>query len=93
MEQGQVGQDRQKMIERLNKIEGQIRGIKKMMLEGRDCFEVLKQIGAVAGALRSLQKSILEHRVHDCIEEALGDRRRREEMVRELVRQLGEFRF
>ena len=93
MEHEQVLQDRQKTVERLNKIEGQIRGIKKMIVEGRDCFDVLKQIGAVAGALRSLQKTILENRVHHCIEEALEDDVRREEMVRELVRQLGEFRF
>jgi DNA-binding FrmR family transcriptional regulator len=93
MEQEQISQDRQKTIERLNKIEGQIRGIKKMMVEGRECFEILKQIGAVGGALRSLQKNIQENRVHHCIEEALDDDVRREEMVRELVRQLGEFRF
>ncbi len=93
MEQEQAAQEKQKLIERLNKIEGQIRGIKKMMVDGRDCFDVLKQVGAVAGALRSLQKTILENRVHRCISEAMDDKSRREEMVRELVRQLGEFRF
>jgi DNA-binding FrmR family transcriptional regulator len=92
-QQEQAARDKQKTIDRLNKIEGQIRGIKKMMVEGRDCFEILKQIGAVAGALRSLQKNILETRVHHCIEEALDNGGRRDEMVRELVRQLGEFRF
>jgi len=86
-------QEKKKIVERLNKIEGQIRGIKKMVAENRDCFDILKQVGAAGGALRSLQKNILEHRVHHCLEEAMQTQGRREELVRELVRQLGEFRY
>ena len=85
--------ERKAMIDRLNKIEGQIRGIKKMMMDERDCFDVLKQVGAAGGALRSLQKNILEHRVHACISQALENEVRRDELVRELVRHLGDFRF
>lgn len=88
-----MDQEKKKVIERLNKIEGQVRGIKKMVVEDRDCFDVLKQIGAAGGALRSLQKNILEHRVHHCIEEALQTEGQREDLVRELVRQIGDFRY
>jgi len=47
------GDDHPKLLARINRIEGQIRGLKKMVAEDRDCMQVLKQIAAASGALRS----------------------------------------
>lgn len=75
-------------LDRLNRIEGQIRGIRKMMEERRGCFEVLKQVSAAAGAMRSLQKVILENHVASCLEEALSDDKDRASRIQELVKNL-----
>lgn len=81
---------REKIIERLNRIEGQIRGIKKMIQEDRGCFDILKQVSAAHGALRSLQKVMLEHHIHDCLEEALENRDRKSGLLKDLARQLSD---
>jgi len=79
---------KQAFLDRLNRIEGQIRGIRKMMEERRGCFDVLKQVAAAAGAMRSLQKVILENHVAACLEEALSDDRDRTSRIQELVKNL-----
>ncbi len=45
------GEDHQKLLTRINRIEGQVRGLRKMVQEDRDCMEVLKQIAAAGGPL------------------------------------------
>ena len=53
-------EEHKKLIARINRIEGQVRGIKKMIEEDRDCMNVLKQIAAASGALRSLGMVLME---------------------------------
>lgn len=56
-----------KLIARINRIEGQVRGIKKMMENGECCDDVLNQISSVRAALGGLSKVILENHLKKCV--------------------------
>jgi DNA-binding FrmR family transcriptional regulator len=53
---------------RLRRIEGQIRGIQRMVDEGRDCREIVNQVVAVKAALSSLNAIVMECYVRDCLD-------------------------
>lgn len=55
------------LITRLNRIEGQIRGIKNMVDEERYCVDILNQVSAVQAALNSFSKSLLANHIHTCV--------------------------
>ena len=59
-------------IKRLHRIEGQVRGIEKMVEEDRYCIDILTQIGAVTTALESLGFQILDEHVQHCVAGALA---------------------
>jgi DNA-binding FrmR family transcriptional regulator len=60
------------LIKRLHRIEGQVRGIERMVAEDRYCIDVLTQIGAVSTALESLAFVILDEHVRHCVAGALA---------------------
>jgi len=55
---------------RLSRVEGHVRGIKRMWQEGKDCPQVLLQIGAVQAALKQVSRMILEEHMESCLVEA-----------------------
>lgn len=57
------------LICRLNKIEGQIRGIKKMVEDERYCVDILTQTGAIAAAINSFNKILLSEHIKSCVVE------------------------
>ena len=57
---------------RLRRIEGQVRGIERMLAEDRDCIEILTQIAAVTSALERVALRILDDHVADCAAGALA---------------------
>ncbi len=59
-----------KIINRLSRIEGHIRGVKTMIAESRPCPEVLIQIAAVRGAIDRVARIILDEHLEDCIARA-----------------------
>ena len=59
---------------RLNRIEGQIKGIKKMVTEGRPCVEVLTQLSSTRNALRGLTKLMMRNYLENCATEAIRSR-------------------
>lgn len=61
-------------LERLSKIEGQIKGIRRMIEERRYCMDILPQIRAVHGGLRQVEMGVLETHVNHCVQEALQSR-------------------
>ena len=79
------GNDKSKYVNRLSRIEGQVRGIKKMVGEDRDCIDVLKQISASIGALRSLGTVILEEHINGCVAGAIRNKDHDAELIREAV--------
>ncbi|NLP51497.1 metal-sensing transcriptional repressor [Bacillus sp. RO1] len=61
------------MISRLNRIEGQVRGVKRLIEEDTYCDDVLTQISAVQSALNGLGKMLLEEHMKSCIVERIQD--------------------
>ena len=61
------------VVGRLSRIEGHVRGIKKMVEEEKDCEEVLIQISAVQAALKSLSIIILQDHLDNCIVDAINE--------------------
>ena len=56
---------------RLNRIEGQVRGIGRMIDEDRYCIDILTQVSAVQSALDALALQLLEHHLHGCVQHAV----------------------
>jgi DNA-binding FrmR family transcriptional regulator len=63
--------DKQALVKRLHRIEGQVRGIEKMVEDDRYCIDILTQISAVNTALESLAFKILDEHVRHCVAGAL----------------------
>jgi len=64
--------DKDALVRRLHRIEGQVRGIEKMVEEDRYCIDVLTQISAVTTALESVAFRILDDHVNHCVAGALA---------------------
>jgi CsoR family transcriptional regulator, copper-sensing transcriptional repressor len=64
--------DKRALTRRLHRIEGQVRGIEKMVEDDRYCIDVLTQISAVTTALESLAFRILDDHVNHCVAGALA---------------------
>jgi DNA-binding FrmR family transcriptional regulator len=58
-------------LKRLGRIEGQVRGISRMVEEDRYCIDVITQIAAVRAALRRVEEEVLRDHVAHCVEEAI----------------------
>ena len=79
--------DKDALVKRLHRIEGQVRGIERMVAEERYCIDILTQIAAVTEALDSLAFKILDDHVKHCVAGALasGDAEVAAEKGRELL--------
>ena len=75
------------LVKRLHRIEGQVRGIERMVEDERYCIDVITQISAVSTALESLAFRILDNHVQHCVADALasGDEAAAAEKSRELL--------
>lgn len=72
------------LLNRLSRVEGQIRGIKAMVEEERYCVDILTQVQAATSALNSFSKVILENHVKTCVVEDIKNGN--EETVEELCK-------
>jgi CsoR family transcriptional regulator, copper-sensing transcriptional repressor len=79
--------DKEALAKRLHRIEGQVRGIERMVEDDRYCIDVLTQIAAVNTALESLALKILDEHVRHCVAGALasGDEHEAHVKVEELL--------
>jgi DNA-binding FrmR family transcriptional regulator len=79
-----------KLLNRLSRIEGQVRGISKMVDEGRYCIDVLTQLQAVRAALVRVESEMLKDHLGHCIEGAIvsGDKAAQREKSAELIQLL-----
>lgn len=59
-------------LSRLNRIEGQVRGIKDMIEDQRYCMDILTQLKAVKSALSSVEANIMEEHLNHCVTNAMG---------------------
>jgi DNA-binding FrmR family transcriptional regulator len=65
--------DKPKLLNRLSRIEGQVRGIAKMVEADRYCIDVLTQLQAVRAALRRVEHEVLKDHLDHCVTAALLD--------------------
>mgnify|MGYP003531242544 FL=1 len=63
--------NKKSLVIRLNKIEGQIRGVKKMVEDDIYCDDVLNQISSIKSALNGLSKALLERHLNTCVIEKI----------------------
>ncbi|MET0273027.1 MAG: metal-sensitive transcriptional regulator [Phenylobacterium sp.] len=79
-----------KLLNRLNRIEGQVRGVARMVEEGRYCIDVLTQLQAVRAALAKVETEMLKDHLGHCIEGAIvsGDRNEQRQKAAELIQLL-----
>lgn len=72
---------------RLGRIEGQVRGLSKMVDEDRYCIDIVTQISAVRAALRRVEEEILKDHVAHCVEHAIssGSKTDQREKIAELM--------
>ena len=83
----QHGYDKDALKRRLHRIEGQVRGIERMVDEDRYCIDILTQVAAVRTALESTALEVLSDHVSHCVRDALssGDEETATEKSRELL--------
>ena len=76
---------------RLNRIEGQVRGLSRMVEEGRYCIDIVTQISAVRAALRRAEEEILRDHVGHCVEHAIasGNKSEQRKKISEIIDVLG----
>lgn len=75
--------ERQKLVHRLHRIEGQVRGLTRMLEEDAYCVDLLTQSASVVAAMQAFQRQLLEAHLHSCVVE--GIREGRDEVVDELL--------
>src|SRR5438270_1332160 len=85
--------DKEALVKRLHRIEGQVRGIERMVDDDRYCIDILTQISAVNTALESFAFQILDEHVKHCVAGALtsGDQKDAAEKTSELLEAVHRF--
>jgi DNA-binding FrmR family transcriptional regulator len=86
-----LSQDKTRRLRnRLNRIEGQVRGVARMLEEERYCIDVLTQIRAIHVALKGVEGEILKAHLNHCIESAIvaGDQNEQRKKAAELIQLL-----
>ena len=79
--------DKPKLVNRLNRIEGQVRGVARMVEEDRYCIDILTQVQAARAALARVETELLRGHLGHCIEGAIvsGDRDEQRKKAAELI--------
>jgi CsoR family transcriptional regulator, copper-sensing transcriptional repressor len=73
------------LIKRLRRVEGQVRGIAKMVEDDRYCIDILQQMSAVKAAMDKVAVGLLDDHVRHCMIAGAGDEERRDELTTELT--------
>ena len=78
---------RNSCIKRLSRIEGQVRGLTRMVEEGRYCIDIITQISAVRAALRRVEEEVLRDHIGHCVKRAMqsDDVRAQDRTINELI--------
>jgi DNA-binding FrmR family transcriptional regulator len=77
--------DKRELHNRLRRIEGQVRGLQRMVDEEAYCVEILTQIASIVSASERVALILLEDHVEHCVREAVEDEEKAEEKVAELT--------
>ncbi|MEM7467132.1 MAG: metal-sensitive transcriptional regulator [Pseudomonadota bacterium] len=74
--------EKQSTIKRLNRIEGQVRGIVKMLEEERYCIEILQQMQAIKSAFSKVENAILKDHAATCVAAAIASKNETEQLAK-----------
>jgi DNA-binding FrmR family transcriptional regulator len=79
------------VLKRLKRIEGQVRGLARMVEDDRYCIDIVTQLSAARAALRRVQEEVLEDHIAHCVEHAIasGNRAEQRRKVAELIEVFG----
>ncbi|HVX29665.1 MAG TPA: metal-sensitive transcriptional regulator [Nitrolancea sp.] len=72
------------LLSRLRRIEGQVRGVQRMVEEGRYCLDIVTQIQAITAAADKVSQQVLEEHIRGCVSDAIKDQRG-DEAITELM--------
>ena len=83
----QTVEDKQKILDRLARLEGQVRGVARMVEQDRYCIDIMSQTSAIRAALTAVDKILIKNHAMLCVESALasGDVDKQREKFTELV--------
>lgn len=82
---------KQSCLKRLGRIEGQVRGVARMVEDDRYCIDVMTQISAIRAALKRVEEEVLKDHVAHCVEHAIvsGKKDEQRQKIAELMEVLG----
>lgn len=75
----------QKIINRLKRAEGQMRGIQKMMAEGQECYDMMIQLSAVRSSVDNIMGIMAAENLKHCLEKPLADEAAQEAQVKQAM--------
>ncbi|MGT2800341.1 metal-sensitive transcriptional regulator [Streptococcus marmotae] len=78
--------DKKKMINRLKRAEGQLRGIQKMIEEDQECIDIVTQLSAVRSSINSMMGIAIAQKVQDCIEHPSDNPEEQEARLQEAIK-------
>ncbi len=84
-------EDKKNLIIRLRRIEGQIRGIQRMISEDKYCVDILTQINASRGGLKKVAMKVLDKHINGCVKNAISEEEGEAEIISELMDVIGKF--
>ncbi|SCI04357.1 metal-sensitive transcriptional regulator [Romboutsia sp. 1001713B170207_170306_H8] len=87
------GNDKEALIKRLKRIEGQVKGVQKMVEDERYCVDILVQVSAIRSAINKVGSIILENHIKGCVTNSLknDDTELTEETIQELMDTISKF--
>lgn len=85
-----TNEEKKKIINRLKRVEGQVRGIQKMVEEDRYCVDILVQISAIQSALKQVGYTVTERHINHCVSDAIKSGEG-QETIQELMEVLKHF--
>ncbi len=87
IEQGMTKNSKASCLKRLSRIEGQVRGLARMVEDDRYCIDIVTQIAAVRAALRRVEDEVLRDHISHCVEHAIvsGDAAEQRQKIAELM--------
>jgi DNA-binding FrmR family transcriptional regulator len=85
-------QDKERLLKRLHRIEGQVRGLCGMIEKDRDCIEVLRQIASATMALKGVWVQVMGDHLRGCVKQAVLDGENSDPLIDELTELLQKVR-
>lgn len=87
------GKEKNDILTRLKKIEGQVRGLQRMVNEDKYCVDILTQVVAVRGALKQVGLKVLDDHIHGCVQRVMkgDDAQKNQEIIDELMDVMAKF--